>query len=127
MHAVCNDLGGVFFDAVFIRPFAGTQLAFDVDLRPFFKILAGDFGELAEERNTMPFSGFLLFATRLVFPFIGRSDGDIGHGIATGHVPRFRIASEVAYDNNFIDRCHNFLLLNRDGLLWFATARQALH
>ncbi|EGF31865.1 hypothetical protein IMCC9480_3290 [Oxalobacteraceae bacterium IMCC9480] len=82
------------------------QLAFDVDLRAFFQVLAGDLGELAIERDAVPFGEFFFLAAILVFPAFGGGYRDVSDGVAVGHVAGFRIAAEVADDDDFIDRCH---------------------
>ena len=42
-HFVDDDSGCVALYAVFVRPFAGLQSAFDVDLHAFFQIFSCDF------------------------------------------------------------------------------------
>ncbi|MNR38277.1 hypothetical protein D3C85_1563650 [compost metagenome] len=43
-----DDFSGVALDAVLL-PFAGLQLALDVDLRTFAQVLPGDLSDLAEQ------------------------------------------------------------------------------
>src|SRR5690606_31332533 len=54
---VDNDFGGVALDAV-LFPLTGLQFALDVHLRTFTQVFAGDLGNLAEQRHTVPL-GFL--------------------------------------------------------------------
>lgn len=62
LHAVGTDVGGEFFDTVFIGVFTGAQAAFDIDLRAFAQVLADDLGQAAVKNHAVPFGGFFHFA-----------------------------------------------------------------
>jgi len=55
----------------------------------------------------MPF-GLLDHLAALVLVFVGGGDGQVGDGLSARQVAHFRIASEVADQNHFVDGCHVF-------------------
>ena len=66
--AIDQDFGGVTILAALVLPFAGLQLAFEVNGASFFQIFTGDLCDLAHEHHAMPFSAFFLLAGLLVSP-----------------------------------------------------------
>src|SRR5690348_15122806 len=60
LHLVGDDVGRVAFDAVLVGVFVGAQRTFDVDLPALLEIFAGDFAELAEQHDAVPFGAFLV-------------------------------------------------------------------
>jgi hypothetical protein len=106
LHLVGADLRGVAILAVLVLPLARAQAAFDVDLRAFLQVLAGDFGKAAEERDAVPLGGFLLLAARLVFPRFRGRDADVRHRIAARQVFGFRVSAEIANDDHLVHRSH---------------------
>src|SRR6266704_2301718 len=106
LHAVGDDFGGSAFLPLFVLPLARAQGSLDVDLRALLEIFAGDFREAAEEHHAVPFGAFLFFAARLVLPGIRGGDRDVGDRPALGGVARLGIAPQIAYQNDFVDRCH---------------------
>src|SRR5450830_1633605 len=70
LHVFSDDVGRVFLDAIFVGVFTRLQAAFDVDRRAFFQVLADDFRQAAEERNTMPFGQLFLLTGVAVFRFV---------------------------------------------------------
>ena len=76
LHFVRVDLGRESVLPVLVLPLAGFQLALKIDLRSLFEILAGDFRELAEEDNAVPFSRLALFPRSLVLPRFGGGDDE---------------------------------------------------
>src|SRR5258706_8145838 len=55
LHLVGDDFRRVLVGPVLVLPLARLQAPFDVDLRALLQVLARDLGELAEERDAMPF------------------------------------------------------------------------
>lgn len=86
LHTISDDLRLVALNAVSVGVFVGPDTAFDINLRPLFQILPGDFSQLAEEGNTVPFGLFFLFAGCLVSPAFSRCDRDACYLFATRHV-----------------------------------------
>src|SRR5438128_1996496 len=106
LHAVGDDFGGSALLPFLVLPLARAQGSLDIDLRALLEILAGDFREPAEEHHAVPFGAFLLFTARLVFPGIRGGDRDVGDRSALGVVARLGIAPQIAYQYDFVDRCH---------------------
>jgi hypothetical protein len=100
---IALDFRGVTLLAFFIGPFARTDAAFNVNLRPFFQVLAADFGQLAEEGNAVPLGQFLFLAGCLVFPALAGRHGDIAHCFAARGVANFRVFTQVPDDDCLID------------------------
>src|SRR6185436_4423181 len=95
LHAVGDDFGRKALLPFLVLPFARADAAFDVAGRTFFQILTGDFGELAEERDAVPF-GVLLLLAAFVFPGIRRRDPYVGDCVTTRQIACFRICAQVA-------------------------------
>src|SRR3954464_15141842 len=106
LHDVGANLGAVAILAVLVLPLARAQAALDIHLRAFLQVFAGDFGQAPEERDAVPFGGFLHLAARLVLPFVGRRHADVGHRLAAGQEARFRIGSQIADDDYLVYRSH---------------------
>src|SRR5664279_4517614 len=70
------------------------------------EILPDNLGKLATEDNPMPLGEFLFLASHLVFPRFRGRQPDVGHSIAVGHVAGFRVGTEIADENYFVDRSH---------------------
>src|SRR3546814_3843455 len=69
---------------VLVLPFAGLELAFDIDLAALAQIAFGHIGKtFAEDRDRMPFGLFLALAGVAVLPRFGRGDAQIDHLAAT--------------------------------------------
>ena len=71
--------------------------------------------ELAEKRNTVPFRLLLQITCRLVSPAVSRGNRNTGNLFTARHISVFRIAAEIADDNDLVDRCHDFLLMGMKG------------
>src|SRR5215467_4423705 len=112
LHALGDDLGRVALLAFLVLPLARAQRALDVDLRALLQVLARDLGEAVEEHHAMPLGALLLLAARLVLPLVGGRDRDVGDRAALGGVAGLRIAPEVAYDDDLVDRCHVYPSVN---------------
>src|SRR5258708_25150169 len=54
LHLVGDDLRHVLVLALLVLPLARLHASLDVDLRALLQVLAGDLGELAEERHAVP-------------------------------------------------------------------------
>ena len=87
---------GVFFHAGLVGPFAGLQGTFDIDLRAFTQVLAGHFGQFAEQHHAVPLGLLFGFAGLLVTPAFGGGQSDVGNGTAVRHVADFRILTQIA-------------------------------
>jgi hypothetical protein len=67
LHGVGPDLGGIAILTILALPLAGFQRSLDVNLRSFFKVLACDLGQFAEEDDAVPLGSFALFPVDLSF------------------------------------------------------------
>ena len=75
IEALQHHLGRVFLDAGLVGPFAGLQLAFDVNLGALLQILLGDLAQaFVEDHHAVPLGLFLALAGRLVAPGFRRRD-----------------------------------------------------
>src|SRR5690606_12895747 len=86
-----DNLGGVFLDAVLVSPFSGLQLAFDIDLRAFPKVLVGNLGEvLVEDHHPVPFGALPTLAGLAVTPCLRGGNAQIDDHAAVLSMARFR-------------------------------------
>ena len=85
-----------------IGPFAGTQLAFDINLRTFTQIFAGHFCQFAEQHNAVPFSLFFHLAGRFITPGFGSSQRNVGNCATIWHVAYFRVLTQITNENNLV-------------------------
>src|SRR3546814_130358 len=89
---------------VLVLPFAGLELAFDIDLAALAQIAFGHIGKtFAEDRDRMPFGLFLALAGVAVLPRFGRGDAQIDHLAAVLERPAFRIAAEIPDQDHFVN------------------------
>src|SRR5688572_6266149 len=105
LHDVGDDLGRVLVGSVLVLPLARLEPPFHVHLAALLEVFAGDLGELAEEGHAVPL-GLLLHLAVLVLPLLGGGDADVGDRAALGHVARFRVAPEVADEDDLVHGCH---------------------
>jgi len=103
LHVLGDDVGRVTLDAVLVGVLAGLQAAFDVDRGALLEVLAHDLGQAAEERDAVPFGQFLLFAGLAVLRLVRGGDRDVRDGVAARHVADFRVAAEVADDDDLVN------------------------
>src|SRR5471032_2676595 len=103
LHLLGDDVGRVLFDAVLVGVFAGLQTAFDVDRRAFFQVLADDFSQAAEEGDAVPLGQLFLLAGVAVLRFERGRHGDVGDRVTARHVANFRIATQIADDDDFVN------------------------
>src|SRR5260370_10055156 len=94
--------------AFLILPFAGLDAAFDKDERALLQILLRNFRLFTPDHDLVPFGALLALAIAVFVSFIGR-ERKIGHGLPATGVARFRIATQTADENAFIDRHGNLL------------------
>src|SRR5262245_50221036 len=80
IEALQHDLGGVALLALLIGPFAGLQLAFQINLRALLQVLLGHAAQrLAEDHHAVPFRALAPLARRLAARCLRRSDSQLGH------------------------------------------------
>ena len=102
--ALQHDLGGVAVIAVAVLPFAGLELAFEIDLGALAQILLGDLAQaLVEDRDIVPFGLFAPLAGVLVAPAFAGGDAQVGDRAAVLHVADFRVGAEIADQNDLVD------------------------
>src|SRR5215831_18796489 len=76
-----HDFGGVFLRAVLVSPFAGLELAFDIDLGALAKIFLRHIRQvLVEDHHPVPLGLFLALAAGLVAPALAGGDRKIDDG-----------------------------------------------
>src|SRR3546814_13356975 len=100
---VRSDLGRIAVLPVLVLPFAGLELAFDIDLAALAQIAFGHIGKtFAEDRDRMPFGLFLALAGVAVLPRFGRGDAPIDNLAAVLERPAFRISAEFPDQAHFV-------------------------
>src|SRR5665213_1475606 len=102
---VAANLRRVPLVAVLVVPLPGLQPSLDVNLLPLGEVFGERFGRLAPQHHAVPF-GFFLALAALVVPHLGRGHVDGGDGRAAWRVAQFRVAPEIAYQNDFVDAAH---------------------
>jgi hypothetical protein len=115
LHLVGDDVGAEALDAFLVGVLVGAQRPFDVDLAALAQVFTGDFGQLAEELDAVPFGPFLFLAGLLVVPRFGRGDADRRDRAATLGVSGFGIGAEIADQDDFVDAAGHGNSLNRNG------------
>ena len=104
LHLIYANLGAVaVLPALLVGPFAGADAAFHINLRAFAQVLPGNFGQAAVEHQAVPFGVLFGLASLLVAPFVGRGQRNIGYLIAAGERAHFRVSSQIADKNDFIN------------------------
>src|SRR5471030_1743704 len=103
LHLLGDDVGRVLLDAVLVGVFTGLQAAFDVDRGTFFQVLADDFSQAAEEGDAVPLGQLFLLAGVAVLRFERGRHGDVGDRVTARHVANFRIATQIADDDDFVN------------------------
>ena len=112
-----NDLGRVFFNALLVGPFAGLELAFQIDAGTLAQILFGKPREvLVEDDHTMPFRALALLAAVAVFPALGSRDRQVDDLGAVLAAPDLGVAAEITDQNHLVHTaCHGCLAPSRMG------------
>ena len=86
-----------------ILPFAGLELALDIDLGALAQILLCDLGEwFGEDRHRMPFGPLLTLTRIAVAPGFRCGDPQVADLAAIGKVPDLGIAAEISYQNDLV-------------------------
>ena len=111
-EALQDHLGGVLLLAALVGPFAGLQLALDIDRAALAQILLGDPGQvLVEDHHPVPLGAFALLAAAAVLPALGggeREVHDLGAVLGASHL---RVAAEVADQDDLVDAARHRLAL----------------
>ena len=118
IEALQHHFGGIFVLAGLVLPFAGLQLAFDIDLAALFQIALSHAGEaFREDHHAVPLGLFTLFTAIAVLPALGSGDGEVHHLAAAGQVAHFGIGPQIADEDDLIDtaRHDDFLPLSSPG------------
>jgi len=107
-EAAEDDLGRVFLLARLVGPFAGLQLALDVDLRALPQILLGHLGQpLVEDDDAVPFGALAPLAGVAVLPVLGGRDRKMNDLGAVLGAAGFRVATEIPDQDHLVDAaCH---------------------
>ncbi|CDX36538.1 hypothetical protein MPLA_1840002 [Mesorhizobium sp. ORS 3359] len=99
-----HDLGRVAVIAGLVLPFAGLQLALDIDLHALLQILLGHLGELVvEDDDIVPLGLFLALARILVAPAFRGGYADVDDRIAGIQAADFWVRPEIADQNDLVD------------------------
>jgi len=83
-------------------PLARLNATFDENQGTLFEILLSDLGLLAPNNNFVPLGALLALAVAIFIGFVS-GDGKIGDGLASGSVASFRITTEAADEDDFVD------------------------
>ena len=111
-EALQHDLGRVLFDAGLVGPFAGLELALDIDLRALAQILLGHPRQvLVVDHDLVPLGLLAALARTLVAPGFRGRDAQVDHRIAGGQPPRLGIAPEIADQNHLVHAARHRSLL----------------
>src|SRR4051812_17121312 len=98
-----HDLGRVFVRAALVGPFAGLQLAFNINLGTLLQILLRNLAKpLIEDHHPVPFGFFFSFSGPFVAPGFGSRDAEVGNGPPVLRPPDFGILAEVSDQNHFV-------------------------
>src|SRR6266545_5668657 len=114
-----HHFGRVLVLAGLVLPFAGLQLALEIDLRALLQILLGDPAKpLAENHHAVPLGPLAALAGGLVAPALRGGDAQIRDRAAVLGAPDLGILAQIADQDHLVDRtCHDLLLLNRPNAL----------
>src|SRR5690606_12629996 len=101
LHLLANDLGAVSISAGFlVLPLSCFQTAFDVNGSALLEIFANNLSQAVVEDHAVPFSVFSTLTGCLVFPTRSGSNRNIGNCGTVGGIANFRIAAQVADQND---------------------------
>ena len=124
-EALQHHLGRIAVLARLVGPFAGLDLALQIDLRALAQILFGDLAEiLVEDDDAVPFGPLLAIAVA-VLPILRRGDAQIDDFTAIVERTRFRIVAKIPDQNNLVHARHVILLPNISSHRKEPLARQA--
>ena len=104
-----NNLCRIAVIATVILPFAGLQLALNIDFRAFFQILLGDAAKsLGKQDNTMPFGLFAAFARVFITPVFAGCQTQIHHRTPVFGAPDIGVCAKISHQNDLIHAsCHD--------------------
>ena len=101
--ALQDDLSGIAVITILVLPFAGLQLAFDVNLGALLQVLLRDpHKAFLEDRNLVPFGALAALTGILVFPGFRGRDPQIADLTAILELPDFRISAEIADKDDLV-------------------------
>src|SRR5262249_18616721 len=102
-EALEDDLGRIALRPGLVGPFAGLQRTFDIDLAALAQILFRDLRQpLVEDHHTVPFGLLAALAAVLVAPVLRGGDREIDDLQAVLGAADFRIAAEIADENDLV-------------------------
>src|SRR5206468_837921 len=108
-----HDLGRIAVVTRLVGPFAGLDLAFEIDLRPLAQIILGHPAEvLVEDHHLVPFGALLSLAV-LALPALGSGDAQVDHLAAVVERTGLGIRSQIADQDHLIHASHVDLLISR--------------
>src|SRR5229473_1056352 len=103
VEALQHHLGRIAVLALLVLPFAGLQLALEIDLGALLQILLGDPAKpLVEDHHPVPFGPLPAFAGGLVAPAVGRRHAQVRHWPAVLGAADFRIRPEIADQDHLV-------------------------
>src|SRR5689334_13093979 len=109
-EALQHDLGRIAVGARLVLPFAGLDLALQIDLGALLQIGFGDAAEiLVEDDDAVPF-GPLLAVAVAVLPILGSRDAHVHHLAAIVQRADFGIVAQIADQYNLVHPRHRILL-----------------
>src|SRR5688572_6697801 len=114
-EALEHDLGRVFLGARLVGPFAGLELALDIDLRALLQEALHHIHQpVVEDHHAVPFGALAALAGGLVAPALGGRDRQVRHPGAVLEIADFGVPAEIAYEDHLIDAaCHRSNLGSR--------------
>src|SRR3954451_12155551 len=102
-EALDHDLGRILLLAGLVGPFAGLELARDIDLGALLEVLLGDAGDvLVEDHHPVPLGLLLALAGGLFLPALRGGEAEVHDGLAGAEPPDFRVLAEVADQDDLV-------------------------
>src|SRR5206468_7542996 len=112
-EALKHDLGGIAVVTRLVGPFAGLDLAFEIDLRALAQIILGHPAEvLVEDHHLVPFGAFLPLAV-LALPALRGGDAHVDDLAAVVERTRFRVRAQITDQDHLVHASHVDLLSSR--------------
>jgi hypothetical protein len=112
LHICGMNLKGISLLTIAISPFFNAQPALYVNGTPFGQVLRGRLRLSSPEGHAKP-SGGVLHLTSAIFSPLVRGDGEATDGGTLRRIAQLRVASQIAYDGNLIERHRIFMGLSR--------------
>ena len=99
-----HDLGGIALLAALVGPFAGLQLALDIDRAALAQVALGDVGQiLVEDHHAVPLGALAVLARLAVAPALRGGDPQVDDLLIVLRVPHLGIAPEIAHQDHLVD------------------------